>query len=61
MCAMRAGKLLMQDTFISWIEKTSGPVRGCDLVSAGCMNLYASAFSERFGEFPSMPNSMVGA
>jgi protein gp37 len=51
---MRAGKLRMQDTS-SWTGTTWNPVRGCDKVSAGCKNCYASAFAERFHDVPVHP------
>lgn len=35
-------------TKIEWTEATWNPVRGCERVSAGCMNCYAEAMASRF-------------
>ena len=35
-------------TTIEWTDKSWNPVRGCDLVSAGCTNCYAMHFAHRF-------------
>src|ERR1700733_12704215 len=33
---------------IEWTDATWNPVRGCQKVSPGCKNCYASTFAERF-------------
>lgn len=35
-------------TAIQWTDKTWNPVRGCSIVSPGCVNCYAMKFAHRF-------------
>lgn len=38
----------MGDTTIQWTEKTWNPIRGCSVVSPGCVNCYAMKQAHRF-------------
>lgn len=38
----------MSDTSIQWTDKTWNPVRGCSVVSPGCVNCYAMKQAHRF-------------
>lgn len=38
----------MADTSIQWTDKTWNPVRGCSVVSPGCVNCYAMKQAHRF-------------
>jgi len=39
----------MQDSDISWCDKTWNPTHGCSRVSAGCDNCYAERISRQYG------------
>ena len=39
-------------TSIEWTERTWNPVRGCSIVSPGCVNCYAMKQSEWPESFP---------
>lgn len=38
----------MSDTSIQWTDKTWNPVRGCSVISPGCVNCYAMKQAHRF-------------
>jgi protein gp37 len=40
---------------IEWTDATWNPVTGCTKITAGCVNCYASRFSERFRGVPGHP------
>ncbi|MBY0229582.1 MAG: phage Gp37/Gp68 family protein [Gemmataceae bacterium] len=40
---------------IEWTDASWNPVRGCDLISPGCLRCYAQTFAERFRGVPGHP------
>ena len=40
---------------IEWTDDTWNPVRGCTIVSPGCIHCYAKTFAERFRGVPGHP------
>ena len=46
---------MIASSAIEWTDMTWNPVRGCDLVSAGCAHCYAKTFSERWRGVPGHP------
>lgn len=47
-------------TSIQWTDRTWNPVRGCSVVSPGCVNCYAMKQAHRFGGTPDRPGPYAG-